>query len=153
MPTPFQGADDPALCTMQPSDMAECLDPVMATQAELDALADQVSAITSFSLGAPSVSSATLDTPFQPRSDGPSCVSILASFTALVSGGVAVSVQTSPTEEGDYTEVGATNLITIIATLPNAKETLQVLVPTAHWLKVTATGGTPTVTKVVWNLT
>ena len=105
-----------------------------------------------FSVGAATVSSVTLNSAFQPNATGASVVSIIGSFTALVSGGVTLSVQTCPTSSGTFVEVGVTNLITLLTALSNAKETLTVPVPAGHWLKVTATGGTPTVQKVGWNI-
>lgn len=103
-----------------------------------------------FSVGAAVTSSVTLNTAFRPSATRPTLVAIIGSFTALISGGVTLSVQTSATESGTYVEVGVTNLITLLTALSNAKETITVPVPAGHWLKVTATGGTPTVTKVVW---
>jgi hypothetical protein len=105
-----------------------------------------------FSISAASTASVTLNTAFQPSGTRPTIVAVIASYSALISGGVALSVSTSATEGGTYTEVGATTLITLLTVLSNTKETLVVPVPAGHWLKVTASGGTPTVTRATWTL-
>ena len=107
---------------------------------------------TSFNVSDPVISTVVLNTAFQPRPGGPCFVNIMATFTALISGGVVLEVQWSSTSGGTFVKIASTNLITLITALGTAYETISVMVPTGRWLKVVATGGVPTVTKSVTDL-
>lgn len=96
-------------------------------------------------------------TAFQPRSDGPCAVNILATMAGVLNVATAITVAISPTQSGTYTTVSLFSLTLNLAGIgisDNASGTI--LVPSGYWVKVTQTGASLlsniTMSRVVWSL-
>lgn len=99
----------------------------------------------SFNIGAPSVTALSAGekngTAFQPRAGGPSIVNVTGSMTGVLNVMTAVTVSTSPTQSGTYTNVATFTLFVGVAG-PGVSDsgTGSFPVPSGHWVKVTQTG-------------